>query len=300
MNRPLLLACSVIFFLGSLPSRGEDFLVIFDLSGSMGLSEEIEPAKEALRTVMEDVPTPRTSWGLRIYGARCGGADTCLEIPLSSEGRARIREILPSLEAGGPSPMPEALQAARTGELAQSDAWTQNAIVISDGLVDREEACREARLLREDGVRVLVIGLEFSGTPEGRETLRYVAEDPDCAAGTYIRADRPDLVGVLMRRLVTQVYGFPFRLIALALALAAGYYTTLFFEYVLERRTNLRREKIPPLCRSLFLLLCATSAGLFLTGGSLGLLLIVAGVLIVGFASTLTAATLARGVEGRP
>jgi hypothetical protein len=299
MKRLLLFGCFLTLLLGPRPSRGEDFLVIFDLSGSMGLSEEIEPAKEALRRVMDDVPTPGASWGLRIYGAGCGGADTCLEIPLSSEGRKRIREILPSLEAGGPSPMPEALRAARTGELTQSNAWRQNAIVISDGLVDREEACREARLLREDGVRVLVIGLEFSGTPEGRETLRYVAEDPDCAAGTYIRADRPDLVGVLMRRLATQVYGFPFRLIALALALAAGYYTTLFFEYVLERRTNLRREQIPPLCRSLFLLLSVTSAGLFLTGGAFGLLLVLAGVLIVGLASTFTTARLMRGGVGR-
>ena len=129
-----------------------------------------------------------------------------LLIPFSRDGREKIRDALPGLRGVAGSPMPAALRAAREGELRQSRAgWQsylsrQNAIIVSDGVVDREGACHEARLLRQDGVRVTIIGLEYANTPEGSETLRYVATHPDCAAGNYIRVERPDLLGLGSRR----------------------------------------------------------------------------------------------------
>lgn len=248
-------------------SSAEDFLVILDLSGSMGTGQEIEPAKEALRHTMDRLGSPGAHWGLRVFGTGCCDPDTRLEIPLGPDGRRAIRDLLPSLHGVASSPMPEALAAARQEELAGSPALRQTTIVVSDGLVDREGACREARLLRQAGVRVVIIGLEFTGTPEGHETLRYVAEHPDCAAGYYIRAERPDMVGELMLRTVKAFYGLPYRLLALVLSLIGGYYTTRFLEFVLERQTRLRRERIPQLCNGFFLLLGSASAVLFLAGG---------------------------------
>lgn len=292
----LLLALST---LAAPAASAEDFLVIFDLSGSMGGAREIEPAKDALRDVMGQIQTPGAYWGLRTYGARCSGG-SCLEIPLSREGQARIHDLLPALAGEGPSPMPAALRAARVGELAAAPAWRrQTSIVISDGLVDREEACREARLLRQDGVRVIVIGLELSGTPEGQETLRYVAEHPDCAAGTYVRANRPDLVGLLVESLALAYFGLPYRLIALALALGAGYHTARFCEFALERTSRLRREHIPPICRALFFVMALSSVGLFLSAGKPGAKAMVLSLIALGIAATYLSIALLGRARGR-
>jgi len=254
------------------PLMAEDFLVILDLSGSMGNVQEMEPAKQALRRVMDEVQTPGAHWGLRVYGTSCCDPDTRLEIPFSRDGRGRIRDLLPLLSGVASSPMPAALRAAREEELRSSGAFRQTAIVVSDGLVDRDEACSEARQLREDGVRVLVIGLEFAGDAVGHEVLRYIAEHPDCAAGHYIRVDRPDALDGLIRRIVMGLYGLPYRLIALALALVAGYYTTRFIEFALERRTRIRRHAIPRICNALFALLAIASTGLFLGGAAPGVM----------------------------
>jgi hypothetical protein len=264
--RALTVACLLITMAS--PLAAEDFLVIFDLSGSMGGVKEIEPAKDALRQVMDRIETPGARWGLRVYGTGCCDPDTRLEIPLRKEGRRAIRDLLPSLAGVASSPMPDALAAARKGELRDSFAFRRTAIVVSDGLVDREEACREARLLRESGVKVTVIGLEFSGTPKGHETLRYVAEHPDCAAGHYVRAERPDLVGEMLEKLAQAFFGLPYRMIALALSLCGGYYTTRFYEFVLERQTHLRRARIPRICNALFFSLAGASAALFLGSGA--------------------------------
>ncbi len=254
------------------PSRAGDFLVILDLSGSMGGAGEMEPAKEALRQAMDQITTPGAKWGLRVYGTHCCTPDTELSIPLNREGREQIREILPGLRGIAGSPMPAALQAAREGELDDSRAFWQRVIIVSDGVVDREGACREARLLREDGVRVMVIGLEYAGTPEGSETLRYIGAHPDCAAGTYLRVSRPDLLTQAMLKLSSAVFGFPYRLIALLLSVIAGYYTMGFFEFALERLTKMRRERIPQLCNAGFLLWMLAGAGLFLGGARPGML----------------------------
>lgn len=272
MKQIVLSLLLLILGLVPLPLAAEDFLVILDLSGSMGSAQEMEPAKHALRRVMDQVQTPGADWGLRVYGTGCCDPDTRLEIPLSRDGRGRIRDLLPSLSGVASSPMPAALRAAREGEIQSSGAFRQTAIIVSDGLVDRDEACFETRRLREEGVRVLVIGLEFAGDAVGHEVLRYIAEHPDCAAGHYIRVDRAAALDGLIQRIVMGLYGLPYRLIALALALVAGYYTTRFIEFALERRTRIRRHAIPRICNALFALLAVSSTGLFLGGAAPGVL----------------------------
>ncbi len=263
------------------PAAAADFLVVLDLSGSMGSAAAMEPAKAALSRSMEEISTPGARWGLRVYGTGCCSPDTELAIPLSRDGRREIAALLPGLRGIAGSPMPAALAAAREGELERGrPLWKRrNVIIVSDGVVDREGGCREARLLRQDGVRVTVIGLEEAGSAEGTETLRYIATDPECAAGHYIRVDRPDLLGEVLVRLAAALFGFPYRLIALFLAIVAGYYTTKFFEYALERLTRMRRQRIPQLCTAAFLCWMLASAGLFLGSARPGVLPLALGAL---------------------
>ncbi len=267
----------------SRPASAGDFLVVLDLSGSMGSAVAMEPAKAALSRSMAEISTPGARWGLRAYGTGCCTPDTELTIPLSRDGRSEIARILPGLRGIASSPMPAALRAAREGELEQGrPLWKRrNVIIVSDGEVERQAACREARLLRQDGVRVTVIGLEHADTKVGSETLRYIATDPDCAAGHYIRVTRPDLLGEALVRISVALFGFPYRLIALFLTTVAGYYTTKFFEYALERLTDMRRQRIPRLCTAAFLLWMAASAGLFLGSARPGVLSLAFAVLVM-------------------
>lgn len=260
-----------LFALAPHPSSASVFLVILDHSGSMGSAASMEPAKEALRQAMDELSTPGARWGLRVYGTGCCSPDTRLLVPVSEDGEERIAAILPSVRGIASSPMPAALRAARTGELVVEGlgGWTsrRHVIVVSDGVVDREGACREARLLREDGVRVTIIGLEVASTHEGAETLRHVASHPRCAAGTYVRVERPDLLARALVDWSRAVFGLPFRLLALLLALVSGYHTTKFSELALERNTwlgtRLRRESIPRLCRAFYVFWIALSFAIF-------------------------------------
>lgn len=289
---------------GALPvAAAGDYLVVFDLSGSMGNIEDIRPARETLTALVEEIETPGARWGLRVYGGHCPNGDwTCLLVPMSRDGLEQMRQILPGLDGRGGSPMAEALRAAREGEMRNASRWQSTAILVSDGLVEPEKACAEARLLRLQGVRIFVIGLEFTGTSLGKETLRYLAEHPNCAAGTYIRADRPDLLGKALQSLAQATYALPYRLLAALLALVAGYYTTRFVEYALVRLSRLPQEYIPYLCRGLFALLACLSLGLFLGRGAplwllLALLLLATGLALVLVLTVRAQSALARRSE---
>lgn len=248
------------------PTFAAEFLVILDHSGSMGSADSMEPAKEALRQAMAEMSTPGAEWGLRVYGSNCCSPDTELLVPISSDGRQQIVDRLPSIQGIAGSPMPAALEAAREQDFGGEAGWLsrRHALVLSDGEVDREGACREARLLRESGVRVTVIGFAAADTPEGSETLRYIATDPHCAAGRYIRIDRPNELAEALARWSQSILTFPFRILSLFLASLAGYYTTKFLEYSLERMTEIPRHFIPRLCTSVLVLWVALSAGLYL------------------------------------
>lgn len=259
---------AVALLLAASPSAaGDDVLVIFDASGSMGSGAEIQPAKDALAEVLDEIETPGTRWGLRLYGTGCCVPDTHLEVPLSVHGLEEVRRRLPAIEGRSSSPMAEALAAARRIDWAhRSLLERRQAIVVSDGLVDRQAACREARGLRQDGVAVTVIGLEFAGVAEGHETLRYVAEHPDCAFGRYVRTDRAGAAAAALARVARTFHALPYRWVALVLALIATHHTVRFVEIALERRTRLAKHLIPPLCRGLLL-----ASGLVAAIGLLGL-----------------------------
>lgn len=270
----LLFSIVCVLSLSGFSPLSEDFLIIMDSSGSMGSAQQMEPIKEALRQALDAVQTPGARFGMRVYGTGCCEPDTRLEVPISQDGREAIRKLLPDLYGRASSPMALALREARLGEMAKSDGMRKNLIILSDGEVDRDAACREAALLRKDGVHITVVGFEYANGA-GAETLRYIAESPDCAAGTYLRVERPDQLKEMMISAVTAAFGFFYRIIAFILGTIAAYYLTKFFEYFLARTLQRRFSIVPKVCMALMIAMVLSLAALFLASPSPGMITIV-------------------------
>ncbi|WP_127479435.1 vWA domain-containing protein [Nocardioides pantholopis] len=166
-------------------------MLVLDSSGSMkepasGGQTRIEAAKEALRTVVADLPADQEV-GLRVYGAQVFSAqdagactDSQLVVDPAIDNRGELTKAVDAYQPHGETPTGYALQEA--GKDLGSEG-RRTIILVSDGEPTCEpDPCVVARELTKNGVdvRIDVVGLDVNGA--AREQLQCVA---GAGNGTY-------------------------------------------------------------------------------------------------------------------
>lgn len=143
--------------------------IILDASGSMyerkctGGDMKINVAKQALVTFLGSVDDA-TNLGFYTFDER-GPHEV---IPLGKVDRASLIERIKAIRAGGNTPLPESIDAARTALLKQKNEQLgygdYTLLVVTDGeSTSRRSLAEPVRLATENGIVVQVIGFCLDG-----------------------------------------------------------------------------------------------------------------------------------------
>lgn len=170
-------------------------LLVLDASGSMaedagGGQTRIEAAKDALRTVVDELPDD-AEVGLRVYGSDVFSRDdpgACTDtknvVPVSPLDRKKLTSAIKDYKPHGETPIGNALKGAA------KDLGTEGKrtiVLLSDGEPTcPPDPCKVAKKIRKQGIdtRINVVGLDVSG--KARRVLKCIAES---GGGTYYDAD---------------------------------------------------------------------------------------------------------------
>lgn len=170
----------------------ENALIVFDASGSMGISEgrerRIDIARRAVADVLPSISAARPT-GLVTYSG--GSASTCsdiaLRVPPARDSTGRILGELGKLKPGGPTPLTRAVSVA-AAELKRLGG-PGIVVLITDGSEScMQSACSLAQTIAADrsGIRVFTIGFRLTATVAAAKDLTCLAE---ITGGTHATAD---------------------------------------------------------------------------------------------------------------
>ncbi|WP_406026480.1 VWA domain-containing protein [Nocardioides sp. NBC_00850] len=175
-------------------------ILVLDSSGSMkepagGGSTKIQAAKQALDTVIDDLPES-ADVGMRVFGAKVFGRKqkgACEDTQLVVEPGTGNRDDLSSAVSGykpyGETPIPVALERAAEDIGAEGK---RSIVLVSDGESTCGDPCPAAQAIAEQGIdlQIDVVGLSVSG--KARRQLECIAEKGN---GTYYDADDAEGIG---------------------------------------------------------------------------------------------------------
>ncbi|MEU0312705.1 VWA domain-containing protein [Nocardioides sp. NPDC006273] len=184
------------------PSQGTygRMILVLDSSGSMkepagGGSTKIEAAKQALNTVIDDLPES-ADVGMRVFGAKVFGRkqkgaceDTQLVVEPGTDNRADLKSAVSGYKPYGETPIPVALKRAAEDIGAEGK---RSIVLVSDGESTCGDPCPAAQALADKGIdlQIDVVGLSVSG--KARRQLECIAEKGN---GTYYDADDAEGIG---------------------------------------------------------------------------------------------------------
>lgn len=163
--------------------------MIVDVSGSMwgqiqGVNKIIN-SKGVLKVLLRDLPQ-NVKLGLRTFG---GKEETHLRIPLGSNNRLEMEEIIQSLRPSGKSPIGYALDQA--GKDLVNLEGKKYIILISDGIDNGEiDPVKKVQDLRSKGIITHVVYIKDVKST-GEEKLRKISE---AGGGHFFSIDEKDLV----------------------------------------------------------------------------------------------------------
>lgn len=184
------------------PSQGTygRMILVLDSSGSMkepagGGSTKIEAAKQALNTVIDDLPES-ADVGMRVFGAKVFGRkqkgaceDTQLVVEPGTGNRDDLKSAVSGYKPYGETPIPVALKRAAEDIGAEGK---RSIVLVSDGESTCGDPCPAAQALADKGIdlQIDVVGLSVSG--KARQQLECIAEKGN---GTYYDADDAEGIG---------------------------------------------------------------------------------------------------------
>ncbi len=179
------------------PSR---MLVLLDRSNAMraasGTRRKMDLAADALRQVVDGMPSSRVDLGIRLFGSGSDGTRDCngTRLAVTPDGfdRTAIGSTLDGIEPGGPAPLAVALEAAAT----DLPPGRGNSIVIVTGGNDScgGNACEVAARLLRDGVvdRIGVIGFDLQ--PNQGRSLACIGHYYDATTDGELKSGLRDAV----------------------------------------------------------------------------------------------------------
>lgn len=192
-------------------------MIILDASGSMLESDvpgtRIEAAKDAVRTLVEDLPDS-AQVGLQVYGTSTGSAPSDLAkgcqdvktlVPVGDLDRTAILDAVDSIKASGYTPIGTALRAA-ADELPAEGPRT--IVLVSDGIdtCAPPAPCDVAKELADEGIDLTIHTVGFKVDEAARADLECIA---DVTEGTYADAsDASQLREVLRSRIAAAPMGY--------------------------------------------------------------------------------------------
>lgn len=194
--------------LGAAPAAAEEeaqgtygrMILVLDSSGSMkepagGGSTKIQAAKQALNTVIDDLPES-ADVGMRVFGAKVFGrkqkgacTDTQLVVDPGTGNRDDLRSAVSGYKPYGETPIPVALERAAEDIGAEGK---RSIVLVSDGESTCGDPCPAAQAIADKGIdlQIDVVGLSVSG--KARKQLECIAEKGN---GTYYDADDAEGIG---------------------------------------------------------------------------------------------------------
>ena len=175
-------------------------ILVLDSSGSMkepagGGSTKIQAAKQALDTVIDDLPES-ADVGMRVFGAKVFGRkqkgaceDTQLVVEPGTGNRDDLRSAVSGYKPYGETPIPVALERAAEDIGAEGK---RSIVLVSDGESTCGDPCPAAQAIAEQGIdlQIDVVGLSVEGL--ARRQLECIAEKGN---GTYYDADDAEGIG---------------------------------------------------------------------------------------------------------
>ncbi len=170
-------------------------LFVVDASWSMAVAERMEATKGAIMSLLTDAYQRRDRVGLIVFNKN----DAHLVLaPTNSVQLAR--RALADIAVGGKTPLSAGLQLAY--DVIRKESYTHPdvmplMILLTDGagnvsltnLPPQEEAHRIARMIKEEGVRSVVINMEHAAFDQGLARLLAEKLDAPCHALADLRAD---------------------------------------------------------------------------------------------------------------
>lgn len=193
---------------GAAPAAAEEqnqgtygrMILVLDSSGSMkepagGGSTKIQAAKQALGTVIDDLPES-ADVGMRVFGAKVFGRkqkgaceDTQLVVEPGTGNRDDLRSAVSGYKPYGETPIPVALE--RAAEDIGSEG-KRSIVLVSDGESTCGDPCPAAQAIADQGIdlQIDVVGLSVTG--KARRQLECIAEKGN---GTYYDADDAEGIG---------------------------------------------------------------------------------------------------------
>lgn len=157
------------------PERKVNVEVIFDISNSMwgqvkGVNKILE-SREVLSVIVKDLPS-HVLLGLRTFG---GDGESRLVVPLGTDNRTEIKNIIDKLHPEGKSPIGYALEQA--GNDLKKVEGGKYIILLSDGIDNGTvDPVVKARELREAGIITHVVYFRNADST-GVEELTNIAEE---------------------------------------------------------------------------------------------------------------------------
>lgn len=170
-------------------------LFVVDASWSMAVAERMEATKGAIMSLLTDAYQRRDRVGLIVFNKN--DANLVLA-PTNSVQLAR--SALADIAVGGKTPLSAGLQMAY--DVVRKESYTHPdvmplMILLTDGagnvsltnLPPQEEAHRIARMIKEEGVRSVVINMEHAAFDQGLARLLAEKLDAPCHTLADLRAD---------------------------------------------------------------------------------------------------------------
>jgi Ca-activated chloride channel homolog len=175
-------------------------ILVLDSSGSMkepagGGTTKIQAAKQALNTVIDDLPES-ADVGMRVFGAKVFGRkqkgaceDTQLVVKPGTGNRDELRSAVSGYKPYGETPIPAALKRAAEDIGAEGK---RSIVLVSDGESTCGDPCPAAQAIAAQGIdlQIDVVGLSVSG--KARKQLECIAEKGN---GTYYDAQDAEEIG---------------------------------------------------------------------------------------------------------
>lgn len=170
----------------------ENALIVFDASGSMGISKgrerRIDAARRAIADVLPSITASRPT-GLVTYSVESDStcSDVVLRVPPMRGSAARILAAIDNLIPGGPTPLTRAVSVA-AAELKRLGG-PGIVVLVTDGSEScMQSACSLAQAIAADrsGIRIFTIGFRLTATVAASKDLVCLAET---TGGTHAKAE---------------------------------------------------------------------------------------------------------------
>jgi Mg-chelatase subunit ChlD len=170
-------------------------LFVVDASWSMAVSERMEATKGAIMSLLTDAYQRRDRVGLIVFNKN----NSNLVLP-PTNSVLLAKQALKDVAVGGKTPLSAGLLMAL--EVIKKESYTHPdvmpmMILLTDGagnvsmsdLPPQEEAHRIAKLIRDEGVRSVVINMEHAAFDQGLAQLLADNLDASCHSLAELRAD---------------------------------------------------------------------------------------------------------------